>query len=232
MTAVTFAGRPTVGGVLLRCPGSGAGKAPSKLTLLLTGSQVRAKCGGKHGTDGEKAGCFWVVPGVTGADLAMLAKAPSGKVEVALASGKVLTGKLLPTEEKKEKGDGEKLGIFGRLMAAAKPTPPGKAAATVPAKTAPSSLLAPRAAGRQSSGGTAVAAFGALSAAFNAVGQTAQAGARIVGSTADVAKGGLDVVKGGIGAVNDAGARDLVRFTHQQQAQTGPAPISMEKRGK
>ncbi|MGW6695621.1 hypothetical protein ACWF62_17775 [Rhodococcus sp. NPDC054953] len=218
MTAVTFAGRPTVGGVPLRCPGSGAGKAPSRMTLLLTGAQVRAKCGGKHGTAGEKKECFWVVPGVTGADLAMLAKAPAGKVEVALASGKVLTGKLLPVEEKKQGGK-EKDGIFGRLMAAAKPKPPGKAAATVPAKAAPSSLLAPRAAGRQG-GGTAVAAFGALAAAATAVGQTARATADIVGSGASVTREFTGVVRDGIRAVDNAGARDLVRHTQQQ----APAP--------
>lgn len=223
MTAVTFAGRPTVGGVPLRCPGSGAGKAPSKLTLLAAGAQVRAKCGGKHGTAGEKTGCFWVVPGVTLADLAMLAKAPAGKVEVALASGKVLTGQLLPTEEKKEKGDGEKLGIFGRLMAAAKPKAPGKTA-TAPAKPAPS-LLAPRPAGRQGSG-TAAAAFGALAAAATAVGQTARATADIVGSGASVTREFTGVVRDSIKAVDNAGARDLVRHTTQQQS---PAPATKGK---
>ncbi|MGW0984297.1 hypothetical protein ACWD33_26180 [Streptomyces xiamenensis] len=189
------------------------------MTLLLTGSQVRAKCGSKHGTAGEKTECFWVVPGVTSADLAMLAKAPAGKVEVALASGKVLTGKLLPTEPKKEKGDTEKKdGIFGRLMAAAKPKPPGKTA-TAPAKAAPSSLLAPRPAGRQSSG-TAVAAFGALAAVAGAVGQTARATADIVGSGASVTKEGIGVVRDGIKAVDNAGARDLVRHTTQPPAPT------------
>ncbi|MFE7187996.1 hypothetical protein, partial [Streptomyces erythrochromogenes] len=69
-------------------------------------------------------------------------------------------------------------------------------------------------------GGTAVAAFGALAAVAGAVGQTARATADIVGSGASVTREGLGVVRDGIKAVDNAGARDLVRHTTQPPAPT------------
>ncbi|MFE1358835.1 hypothetical protein [Streptomyces harbinensis] len=219
MTAVTMSGRVTIGDRTLRCPGTGAGMGPSRLRLVATGGAVRATCDRKHAQQGgAKASCWWVVDGLTPADLAALAEAKPGRVRAQLSNGAVLEGRVATSDGAKGKGAGKAAkksavtGPWAKLKAAAAPKPTAKASGKPAAPAA-----------AKSGGGAAVAAFGALAALAGAVGQTARAGADIVGSGARVVTEGIGVVRDGIRAVDNAGARDLVRHTTQQQAQTGPA---------
>ncbi|MCK1813272.1 hypothetical protein MTQ13_03120 [Streptomyces sp. XM4011] len=224
MTAVTMSGRVTIGDRPLRCPGTGAGMGPSRLRLVATGGSVRATCDRKHAQQGggAKASCWWVVDGLTAPDLAALAEAKPGRVRAQLSSGAVLEGRVATTDggkgSKEKSGKPAAKGAFAKLKAAAMPKSPGKP----PGKTA-----APTA--TKGSSGAAVAAFGALAAVAGAVGQTARATADIVGSGASVTREFTGVVRDGIRAVDNAGARDLVRHTTQQQAPAGPAPKGRKK---
>ncbi|MFI9465735.1 hypothetical protein [Streptomyces xiamenensis] len=216
MTAVTMSGRVTIGDRTLRCPGTGAGLGPSRLRLVATGGGVRATCDKPHKQPtGAKASCWWVVDGLTAADLAVLAEAKPGRVRATLSSGAVLEGKVAATDgakgAKEKAGKPAAKGAFAKLKAAAMPKSPGKT-------TAPTAT--------KGSSGTAVAAFGALAAAATAVGQTARATADIVGSGASVTREFTGVVRDGIRAVDNAGARDLVRHTTQQ----APAPTGQRKK--
>ncbi|MFE1361330.1 hypothetical protein [Streptomyces harbinensis] len=223
MTAVTFAGRVTIGDRTLRCPGTGAGMGPSRLRLVATGGSVRATCDRKHAQQGggAKASCWWVVDGLTAADLAALAEAKPGRVRAQLSSGAVLEGKVASADGAKGKGGGKAAkksvttGPWAKLKAAATPKPTAKAGGKAAAPAA-----------AKGGGGAAVAAFGALAALAGAVGQTARATADIVGSGASVTREFTGVVRDGIRAVDNAGARDLVRHTTQQQS---PAPATKGK---
>lgn len=222
MTAVTFAGRVTIGDRTLRCPGTGAGMGPSRLRLVATGGSVRATCDKPHKQPtGKSASCWWVVDGLTAADLAALAEAKPGRVRAQLSNGAVLEGKVASTDGAKGKGAGKAAkksavtGPWAKLKAAATPKPTAKAGGKAAAPAA-----------AKGGGGAAVAAFGALAALAGAVGQTARAGADIVGSGASVTREFTGVVRDGIRAVDNAGARDLVRHTTQQQS---PAPATKGK---
>ncbi|MGW7296103.1 hypothetical protein ACWGIB_27420 [Streptomyces xiamenensis] len=214
MTAVTMSGRVTIGDRTLRCPGAGAGIDPrAKLRLVATGGSVRATCDREHKQPaGAKASCWWVVDGLTAADLSALAEAKPGRVRATLSSGAVLEGKVVVADGAKSKGAGKETagkkgavtGPWAKLVAAAKPKPAAQGSGKKAAGTA------------RGGSGAAVAAFGALAAVAGAVGQTARAGADIVGSGARVTTEGLGVVRDGIKAVDNAGARDLVRHTQQQ----------------
>ncbi|WP_432051248.1 hypothetical protein [Streptomyces xiamenensis] len=225
MTAVTMSGRVTIGDRTLRCPGTGAGLGPSRLRLVATGGSVRATCDKPHKQPaGAKASCWWVVDGLTAADLAALAEAKPGRVRATLSSGAVLEGKVVAAEGAKGNAAAKVAaakksavtGAFAKLKAAATPKPTAKASGKTTAPTA-----------TKGSSGAAVAAFGALAAAATAVGQTARATADIVGSGASVTREFTGVVRDGIKAVDNAGARDLVRHTQQQ----APAP-AVEQRKK
>ncbi|MFB7900018.1 hypothetical protein ACFC1B_27250 [Streptomyces xiamenensis] len=226
MSAVTMSGRVTIGDRTLRCPGTGAGLGPSRLRLVATGGSVRATCDKPHKQPtGAKASCWWVVDGLTAADLTALAEAKPGRVRAALTSGAVLEGKVVATDGakggKEKAGKPAAKGAFAKLVAATKPKPTAQGSGKTAAAVAKGGGTA-----RASGGGTAVAAFNALSAAFTAAGQTARATADIVGSGASVTKEGIGVVRDGIKAVDNAGARDLVRHTTQQQS---PAPVERKK---
>ncbi|MGW8846600.1 hypothetical protein ACWGNE_02355 [Streptomyces xiamenensis] len=219
MTAVTFAGRVTIGDRTLRCPGTGAGLGPSRLRLVATGGGVRATCDKPHKQPtGKSASCWWVVDGLTAADLSALAEAKPGRVRATLSSGAALEGKVVATDGGKEKAakTGAAKGAFAKLMTAAKPRPAGKASApAVRSTTQPGG-----------GGSAAVAAFGALAAVAGALGSGAKALGDGAKATASIVGSGATVASKSIDAVDKAAAR---RFAdrHTQQA---PAPVEQRKK--
>jgi hypothetical protein len=198
MTTIRFTGRVTLDSTILRCPGRGPGDIPRQLTVLPTGSTVSATCGQKHrGPDGgRKAGCFWVIEGLTPAALQGLAQAKPGKIRATLPGGHVLEGRLTAVQASAAKG--------GKAPAAA-------AHADKNRKGKPD----PHAARSNSGGGAAKAAFMAVAAVAGAVGQTATAASNAVSSTAGmvgtVAKAGASTTQAAIGAADNAGARRHTR---------------------
>jgi hypothetical protein len=196
MTAIRFTGRVELDGQALRCPSAGPGELPRQLTLMATGpTLVSATCGRKHrGPDGgRKSGCFWTVEGVTPAALQALAtQAKPGHVRANLPGGKTLQGRLTAVDPT--------AGKAGKAGA-------GPAAAAHGEKTrgkdGGKEKPAPHAARNNAGGGAAQAAFMAVAAVANAVGQTAGAASNIVSSTTGLAGKGLDVAKEGVGLARD-----------------------------
>lgn len=191
MTALRFTGPVKLAGKQLTCPG---GRKPRRLTLHARGEHTMATCGDRHPAPGQrgKASCWWTVEALPPAVIeAIAAQVRPGQISLTLADGTVLRGKLAavkqnakaPTEKKPRRN-----GLF-----AVRPTPAKKTAAKTPA--------------RRGGTGTAAAAFGAVTALAQAVGQTAGAAASITNSVTGLAKETVATTRTGITALNDTANR-------------------------
>ena len=208
--------RAQLDGRRLQCPGRSVGDYPRKLTFITTGNVVHATCGERHrvpGT-GPKAKCFWVVEGMTPAVVKTLADQKPGRIRAELPTGKSFEGKLLsvsgPKASKAAAAHGEK-------------SKDGKGSSTV-------AVPAPHAARNQSGGGTAKAAFVAITAIAGA----ATAAANAVGRGADAAGKAFDMGREGFrtGQVvaKEVGNADARRFAERNA--TAPAAKPTRRRRK